>query len=150
MSWAELLADKKVKAHATSLAELNKLRQVVARDISDGQVTGLSADRRFACLYSAALQLAHMAVACAGYRVATTTGHHKTSLESMELCIGNPVRVLVTYFDFCRRKRNMLEYDNASLTSEIEVQELLRKVKELELIVENWIATNHPNLSPQA
>jgi hypothetical protein len=146
MSWQQLLAEKRVRTHSTSRGELAQLRLVVARDLSDGQVPGLSADRRFACLYSAALQLAHMAIACAGYRVAATSGHHKTSLDALELVIGGAVRPYSAYLDICRRKRNLLEYDSSSIATETEVQELLLKVSELEEIVEKWIEQFHPSL----
>ena len=57
------------------------MRQLIARDLEDACVAGLSADRRFATAYNAALQAANMAVACAGYRItAARTGHHQVSL----------------------------------------------------------------------
>jgi len=42
------------------------MRALVARDLADAHVRGLSADRRFATAYNAALQTANMAIACAG------------------------------------------------------------------------------------
>jgi hypothetical protein len=53
--------------------ELDGLRAVVARDLTDARVVGLSTDRQFATAYNAVLQLAKMAIACAGYRVVNTT-----------------------------------------------------------------------------
>jgi hypothetical protein len=38
---------------------------LVGRDLADAQVKGLSADRRFAIAYNAALQTVNMAIACA-------------------------------------------------------------------------------------
>ncbi len=75
MNWEKLLAEKRVKPHKTSLIEMVQFREIVARDLKDAQIRGLSIDRRFACLYSAALQLAHMITACSGYRIAATAGH---------------------------------------------------------------------------
>jgi hypothetical protein len=54
------------------------MRALVARDLADAQVQGLSADRRFATAYNAALQTAKMAIACAGYRVTAKAGHHRS------------------------------------------------------------------------
>ncbi|MGH9409392.1 MAG: hypothetical protein ACRD1V_08040 [Vicinamibacterales bacterium] len=48
-------------------------------------VAGLSADRKYATAYNAALQAANMAIACAGYRVTAKTGHHKTTFYSANL-----------------------------------------------------------------
>jgi len=44
------------------------LRPVIERGLADAAVPALSADRRFATAYNAALQAATMVIACAGYR----------------------------------------------------------------------------------
>lgn len=147
MSWAKLLADRRVKTHVTSPSEITQLRAVVARDLTDAQVVGLSPDRKFACLYSAALQLAHMVIACAGYRVSATSGHHKTSFEVLTPAMGQKAAPYAVYFDICRRKRNIVEYDNSSVATQTEVNELLIKVQEFEEMVEQWIKRKKPHLS---
>jgi hypothetical protein len=45
----------------------------------------VSADRRFATAYNAALLTAHMVIACAGYRVTAKTGHHKVAFDVITL-----------------------------------------------------------------
>lgn len=147
MNWQKLLNARKVKLHVTSVAEISGLRAVVARDILDAQVTGLSTDRQFACLYGAALQLTQMVIACSGYRVATVSGHHRTSFEALELAMGAGISTYGIYFDACRRKRNLVEYDTTSVATESEVAELLSKVKEFEDMVELWIENSHPPLA---
>ena len=77
MSWKKLLAEHKVHTHSTSKKELDALRELIARDLADAGIKGLSADRQFATAYNAALQTAKMAIACAGYRLANTPGHHR-------------------------------------------------------------------------
>lgn len=64
------------------------MRELIARDLADAGVAGLSADRRFATAYNAALQAANMAIACAGYRVSAKIGHHQVSLESATLALA--------------------------------------------------------------
>jgi len=73
------------------------MRELIARDVADAAVAGLSADRRFATAYNAALQAANMAIACTGYRITAKIGHHKVSLESAALDRPrrNPVRVVL-------------------------------------------------------
>ena len=66
MSWQSLLQAHRVKRHHTSLQELGDLRDLVERDLQDAAVPAISADRRFATAYNAALQLAKMVIACAG------------------------------------------------------------------------------------
>src|SRR6266849_6830308 len=111
MSWQQLLAQHRVQTHTTSRRELDGLRTIVARDLQDARVLGLSTDRQFATAYNAVLQLAKMAIACAGYRV-VGAGHHQTTFEAGELALGPTVANLASYFETCRRKRNLLDYDN--------------------------------------
>src|SRR5215470_7873932 len=112
MSWQPLLTTRRVQPHTTSRQELNGLRAVVVRDLHDARVSGLSTDRQFAIAYNAVLQLAKMAIACAGYRV-VGQGHHLTTFEALELAMGPSIAPLASYFDTCRRKRNVLDYDMA-------------------------------------
>jgi len=67
VTWTSLLANKEAQKHKTSKKELNNMRALIARDLADASLAGLSADRRFATAYNAALQAANMAIACAGY-----------------------------------------------------------------------------------
>jgi hypothetical protein len=146
MSWQQLLTAHRVQRHTPSHHELDGLRAVVARDLSDAQVPGLSTDRQFATAYNAVLQLAKMAIACAGYRV-VGQGHHVTTFEAVELAMGRSVAVLARYFETCRRKRNMLDYDMANVATETEVRELLEKADAFRQFVEQWIAQQHPQFS---
>ncbi len=80
------------------------MRALIARDLADAAVARLSADRRFATSYNAALQAANMAIACAGYRITAKIGHQKLSLESAALALGKSAESLTDYFETCRRK----------------------------------------------
>src|SRR2546428_2112984 len=126
MSWQQLLHNRRVQPHTTSQRELDGLRAVVARDLQDARVLGLSTDRQFATAYNAVLQLAKMAVVCAGYRV-VGVGHHRTMFEAVELAMGAHVATLASYFDACRRMRHILDYDAANVLTDTEVTELLTK-----------------------
>ena len=53
-----LLAEGKLRSHRTSAREIADLLGVVDRDLADAAVQDVSADRRFAIAYEAALQLA--------------------------------------------------------------------------------------------
>lgn len=57
---------------------------------------GLSSDRRFILLYEAALTLATIALACAGYRT-VAAGHHLTVLKSLPLTVGADLAELSEY-----------------------------------------------------
>ena len=117
MSLTALLASKCIERHLTSSNELAGLRKLIARDLGDAAVPGLSADRTFATAYNAVLQLSKMALVCAGYRVsATLPGHHQTTFEVAGLVLGAAAWQLNDYFETCRRKRNVIDYDSADVT----------------------------------
>lgn len=60
MTWTKLLASKDAQKHKTSKKELDNMRALIAHDLTDAAIAGLSADRRFATAYNAALQAANM------------------------------------------------------------------------------------------
>lgn len=110
MTWTKLLANKEAQKHKTSKKELDNMRALIARNLADAGLAGLSADRRFATAYNAALQAANMAIACAGYRIMSKVGHHRVSLESTKHVLGKPMHKYADYFETCRRKRNTIDY----------------------------------------
>jgi hypothetical protein len=88
VTWTNLLENKEAQKHKTSKKELDNMRALIARDLADAGIAGLSADRRFATAYNAALQAANMAIACAGYRIMSKVGHPRVSLESTNSSIS--------------------------------------------------------------
>jgi uncharacterized protein (UPF0332 family) len=122
------------------------LRSAIDRDLEDATLADLSADRRFAIAYNAALLLSTMAIACAGYRIVGPR-HHRTTLEAVPLAMGQEVADFARYLDICRRKRNVIDYDLASTASETEAIELLEKADEFRRHVEDRINNNHPDLA---
>jgi uncharacterized protein (UPF0332 family) len=146
MSWKKLLQDNKVHRHTTSLQELTEIRRLIARDLADAAIPALSEDRRFATAYNAALQTAKMAIACAGYRIASVPGHHRLTFDGAKLALGKAVEHLADYFDACRRKRNEIDYTGATIATTTEAEELLLHAKAFLNLVESWIDTNHAAL----
>lgn len=143
MSWKRLLAKGEIKAHQTGKQELDNIRSLIARDLADAALPGLSADRCFATAYNAALQASKICIACSGYRVTARAGHHAITFEGAHLAVGTKISALTDYFDVCRRKQNVIDYDNSSVATETEAQELLRKAKQFYLLVEKWVTVNH-------
>ncbi len=135
-----------VQRHRTSKEELDDIRALVARDVADATVEGLSADRRFATAYNAALLAANMAIACAGYRVTAKTGHHKISFDSVKLALGTGADKYADYFETCRRKRNVIDYTRSHVATETEATEIVEKATEFYEVVERWIASKFANL----
>ena len=144
MSWNQLLVTRKVHTHQTSKQELDDLRAVIRRDLSDAAIPALSENRRFATAYNAALQTAKMATACAGYRVGAVPGHHAISFECAGLALGEQADTLVGFFDVSRRKRNIIDYTGAQIATPTEAAELLQRAQEFSALVETWIQAEHP------
>lgn len=145
MNLSDLLSNRIIQRHTSSVGEVSDLRKLIQRDLKDASIKELSSDRRFATAYNAVLQLSKMAVACAGYRVRFGGGHHQKTFEAVKAVIPQAdVEILTDYFDLCRRKRNDIDYDAAEIVSDSETEELVKKAKEFESLVEDWIIKNYP------
>ena len=143
-SWQQWLAKGDLKEHQTSKQEIDNLRALIARDLADASVTALSADRRFATAYNAALQAATIAIACSGYRVSARSGHHKVTFEAAGLAIGSDATALADYFETCRRKRNVIDYMTSSVATDTEAEEIVERANAFRSVVEDWVRENHP------
>lgn len=146
MTLKQLLADGKLVRHRTSRQEIASLLKVVERDITDASIEVVSADRRFAIAYNAALQLATIALYCKGYK-AVGPGHHFTVLQTLKETMGQEFRNRADYFDMCRTKRNITDYDRAGEISEREATELLQEVKDFKQEVEGWLHHHYSKLA---
>jgi hypothetical protein len=87
-----------------------------------------------------------MAIACAGYRIASVPGHHRLTFEAAKLALGKQAAHLADYFDSCRRKRNEIDYTGATIATGTEAEELLLHTNAFIEIVEKWIESNHTAL----
>ena len=147
MNWNDLLTSRRLERHTTSSAELNALREAVARDLKDAELAGLTHDRQFAITYNAVFLLGKMVLACAGYR-ALAPAHHQTTFDALPLAMGAAEKTRARYFQTCRRKRNIVDYDSASGASETEAAELLAAADSFRDDVERWIASSFPEYAP--
>lgn len=145
MTWTNLLNNNTVVAHRCSKTEITDLLEVVERDLKDASIKELSADRRFATAYNAALQLSKIAIACSGYRIRSGGGHHFKTFDAVKISVPTPeVESLADYFDLCRRKRNDIDYDAAEVVTASEAEELVEKAGEFKEIIGEWIKKNFP------
>ena len=147
VSWQQWLAKGDVKTHQTSKQEIDNLRALITRDLADAAVVALSADRRFATAYNAALQAATIAIACSGYRVSARSGHHKITFEAAGIAIGSTVSTLADYFETCRRKRNVIDYMTSSVATDTEADEIVQRANEFRSVVEKWVQREHPSIT---
>src|SRR4030043_201436 len=144
MSLQSWLENGQIRAHQTSKSEITELFKAVDRDLADSQVQGLSADRRFATAYNAALLVATMALAANGYR-AQQEGHHYWSIRSLAFTLELDT-ITINQLNAFRRKRNIADYERVGMASEQEIKSIVALAKKLRVIVMEWLKKNHPEL----
>ena len=145
MSLNELLNEGRLRQHKTSAREVADLVRIVNRDITDAGIKEISADRRFATAYNAALQLATIVVYASGYRT-TRSVHHWATLKALPDLMGPAAVERAEFFNSCRLTRHAADYDRAGLVSEVSADEILEEVKAFREEVLHWLKANHPKL----
>ncbi len=61
--------------------------------------------------------------------------------------MGQEFHSRADYFDMCRTKRNITDYDRAGEISKHEANELWRVVKNFKQEVEDWLRQHYPKLA---
>jgi len=103
-------------------------------------------DLQFHAAYQAAFRLATIVLAASKLRTAQTR-HHWTTFHILPE-LGAQYRELADYFDQCRGKRNVADYDRAGDIAETEARELLAEAKKFRGVVLAWLRDKHPTLVP--
>jgi uncharacterized protein (UPF0332 family) len=146
MSLRQLFEQNRIIHHKTSKQEIQNLFKLVQRDIADAKITQLSADRRFATAYNAALQLGTILLYCKGYKT-KGTGHHFFVFQAMKVILGKEYHSLADYFDSCRAKRNITDYTSTGNVSNAEVDELIQETESFRNMIRDWVNKNYPIFS---
>jgi hypothetical protein len=116
----------------------------VERDLNDAR-GNISSDWRFGIAYNAALKLCRILLSAEGYRPSHELQHYRT-LAALPEILGEAKKADAEYLDDCRKKRNIVEYDEVGGASESDADELIEFVKDLRDEVMNWLKKNHPEL----
>lgn len=133
-----------LKAHRTSRKEIGSLLRIVERDLNDAQ-GDISSDWRFGIAYNAALKLCRILLSAENYRPSHELQHYRT-LAALPEILGEAKKADAEYLDDCRKKRNIVEYDEVGGASESDADELVGFVKDLRDEVMNWLKKSHPEL----
>jgi hypothetical protein len=145
MSWTTLLGENRVTAEPSSKPELDSLRAIVARCLSDVDAIGLSDEQRFIIAYDAARTLSLMIVRAEGYRPKRFGGHYNT-FAGLAAADTAAFGTAADYFQICRMKRNDSEYDFAGGITGADANELIKAVRQFAADVEAWVSARHPIL----
>ena len=133
-----------LKPHRTSRKEISSLLRIVERDLNDAQ-GDISSDWRFGIAYNAALKLCRILLSAEGYRPSHELQHYRT-LAALPEILGEAKKTDAEYLDACRRKRNIVEYDDVGGASKSDADELIGFSKEFKDEVIAWLKRNHSEL----
>jgi len=139
------LNEGRLQQHQTSIKEIADLFTVAERDLADAAIKEISADRRFATAYNAALQLATIVLHASGYR-AGKTGHHWVTFKILPEVMGPEAQEQADYFNSCRSTRNVTDYDRAGVVADATADEILEEAKAFKMEVIEWLKARHPDL----
>lgn len=142
--WQE--RNKWLVAHTATRSEIRALLSGAQQDLRESAAEGLGPDWRLAIAYNGFLRAATAALAASGYRVARSTDHHYTVIQSLALTLEWQARDIRTVDGF-RKKRNMAGYERAGIVSVEEAEEMVSLTTRLHRDVSAWIKTNHPDLA---
>ena len=148
MSLEQWLRNAWLQRNEPTVAQIERLLQVVDREIADAQAAGLSADGRFQHAYDAALQLCMLSLLASGYQVPKGAGHHKRGIESLPYTLGDTWSDTANYLEDCSRKRGQVMYEHIGVVSDGDADELLDTTRQLRTDVVDWLKANHPALLP--
>ena len=92
-----------------------------------------------------ALQLATIVLHAGGYRT-ERMGHHRITFQVLPEIMDKETESQSAYFDLCRSKRNITDYDRAGQISEKEAEEILKQAREFQRDVQRWLKKHHSSL----
>jgi len=144
MTLQNLLKIGRLKPHAPTAQEIQRLLAAAERNIADAEATNISDETRFDAAYKAIMQLALVALMASGYRPSTNEpGHHQTMIQSLPLTLGIPNADWVV-LDALRRKRNVNDYEGTPIEPTA-VDECITQAKTMRAKTQGWLTERHPH-----
>lgn len=131
--------------HAPSRPEIMDLLAIVARDLRECRLSGLSPEWRLSIAYNAILQAANAALAAVGYRVRRREGGHYYALESLAHTVGVKSDVL-RMLHILRKKRHLSDYVRVGAVSRGEADEAVALAERISEEVKAWLQRHRPEL----
>jgi len=149
MSLANFLQKHLLQLQSPAKDEIEKLFQIVDRDLKDVKTVRLSSDRTFAIAYNAALILTMIVLRAKGYRTNPSMGgHHAVCIKSLPFLMGNEWKSFARYLDACRGKRHVCEYISVDEVEAEDAETLAKEAEKFRIEVLKWLKTHHPDLVP--
>ncbi|MBV8037463.1 DNA-binding protein [Roseateles sp.] len=145
MTLQNLLRIGRLKQHAATADEVQRLLAAIDRNLADAAVSTISDETRFDAAYKAVMQCALVGMLAAGFRPSSTEpGHHQTMIQSLPLTLGAENDVWVV-LDALRRQRNANDYTGQPITPAASA-ECIAQAKALRKRLRKHLETVHPDL----
>lgn len=145
MTLQNLLAIKRLQAHATDRTAVRKLLDAAGRNLADAQVTAIGADNRFDAAYKCVMQCAMLGLWANGYRTATSqSGHHQTAIQCLTLTM-DVAGATVIVLDGLRKLRNLNDYQGDPV-SEAALAACIEEASRLLAHTWQWLREHRPEL----
>ena len=148
MTLEQWLRNAWIQRHDPTLPEIQKLLQVVDRELSDARAQGISADGEFEHAYTGALQLCMIPLRTAAYEVCKGESRHKRAMDSLRYTLGETYAETADYLDRCSRQRGQAMYERIDVVSHADADELLACATQLTADIVRWLRVTHPVLVP--
>ena len=126
--------------------EIEALLSVLSRSLDEASGPLKYPDTRFDLAYRAVLTAATIVVRAEGARVHRQRYHEQT-FRALQLLNLPRLSKQSAYYDACRRKRNVAEYEMAGNVSTGEAQDLLQEAERLAKAVREWLSEEHDDLT---
>ncbi|MGD9518091.1 MAG: hypothetical protein AB7W28_01120 [Armatimonadota bacterium] len=150
MSYERLLAQGSIREHKLTAEEVRvrveELREAAEQALGDAQVEEQSVDGRYQDAYAAARFLAEVVMTAEGYRPSSRPGQHRTMFEFLAVANSGGWRDEASYFQECRKQRNLVAYERVGAVSLSQVEELISEARAFEASVISWLKEAHPEL----
>lgn len=145
MTLQNLLRIGRLKEHAPTAEEVQRLLAAIDRNLADAAVSAISDETRFDAAYKAIMQCALVGMLAAGYRPSTNEpGHHQTMIQSLSLTVGAANDAWVV-LDALRRQRNANDYTGQPITPAASA-ECIAQAKTLRKQLRKHLESRHPDL----
>ena len=125
--------------------EIEALSSVLDRALDEANGPLKYPDTRFDLAYRAVLTAATIVVRAEGARVHRQR-HHEQTFRALQLLNIPSLSKQAAYYDACRRKRNVAEYEMAGNVSSKEANDLLQEAERLARAVREWLRKEHHDL----
>lgn len=140
-----LIENRWIEEAESSSEEIRGLLGIIERRTEEAQGALKYPDTIFILAYDAVLSAATVVLRAHGVRAKRERHHEMTFRALRELRIPG-LSDQARYYDECRRKRNIFEYDSVADVSDTEVKDFLREALRFTTEVRGWLEQEHREL----